>query len=474
MSKAFLLVAYTVIILMASRFSAFASFSFSETYGLGIRSMSMGRAFTAIADDYSAVFYNPAGLGQLTKTSIEIDLIQPIHTLEVTYLDNGQSIEFYDNKGKKFSDPTEGSNGGSLDILFPVLGATLNINRSLSALINIPINITAGLIVGIPEKFNHLFTTNTTAPDMPSLTAFGDSIEHLQVTMGLGLEIKEDLLYFGWSAMMGSKIKGPHPLRVYDVWPYVDHPEPLILQTDAPLYNEIASIWGILFTPYDKRVKFGASYRESLWSVFLDFSPIYAHTEGQPVENVRVKLEEGVGYIPEQYSFGLAYSFNRFTISVDMKHKRWSDYPYLESIYVLYVINEPEIINTNPGYDISDSPEFDNVTDIGLGIEYQYKKGLTFTAGYEYCPTPVPDQSYLVSNYLDMDKNIFSIGVNYQVNSWLKVGSLFQYMHLDDFKVYKTGNEMGYSWGWDPSNRQRSYKVEGDAFVIGLSAEFVL
>ena len=34
--------------------------------GIGARAMSMGGAFTALADDASAVFWNPAGLAQLT------------------------------------------------------------------------------------------------------------------------------------------------------------------------------------------------------------------------------------------------------------------------------------------------------------------------------------------------------------------------------------------------------------------------
>lgn len=38
--------------------------------GIGARAMSMGGAFAAIADDASAVFWNPAGLAQLTDNQI--------------------------------------------------------------------------------------------------------------------------------------------------------------------------------------------------------------------------------------------------------------------------------------------------------------------------------------------------------------------------------------------------------------------
>ncbi len=38
--------------------------------GIGARAMSMSGAFTAVADDASAVYWNPAGLAQLTDNQI--------------------------------------------------------------------------------------------------------------------------------------------------------------------------------------------------------------------------------------------------------------------------------------------------------------------------------------------------------------------------------------------------------------------
>jgi hypothetical protein len=36
-----------------------------ETYGYGSRAISMGGAYSAVSDDFAAVFYNPAGLPQI-------------------------------------------------------------------------------------------------------------------------------------------------------------------------------------------------------------------------------------------------------------------------------------------------------------------------------------------------------------------------------------------------------------------------
>lgn len=57
-----------------------------STPGQGARALSMAGAFTAVADDGSAVFYNPAGIGQIDANLIEggISLLSP--TLEYTTL----------------------------------------------------------------------------------------------------------------------------------------------------------------------------------------------------------------------------------------------------------------------------------------------------------------------------------------------------------------------------------------------------
>lgn len=45
-----------------------------QNTGVGARALSMGEAFTGVADDYSALYYNPAGLTQLRKSELGINL----------------------------------------------------------------------------------------------------------------------------------------------------------------------------------------------------------------------------------------------------------------------------------------------------------------------------------------------------------------------------------------------------------------
>jgi len=47
-------------------------FGRKETFGIGPRAIGMGSAFTALADDASAVYWNPAGLSQLSSYELEV------------------------------------------------------------------------------------------------------------------------------------------------------------------------------------------------------------------------------------------------------------------------------------------------------------------------------------------------------------------------------------------------------------------
>ena len=58
----------------------------SNPEGIGVRAMGMGNAYSAVADDYSALYWNPAGLGQLKKTSFSVALSHDIYGQNTDYL----------------------------------------------------------------------------------------------------------------------------------------------------------------------------------------------------------------------------------------------------------------------------------------------------------------------------------------------------------------------------------------------------
>ena len=58
-----------------------------STSGQGSRAISMGGAFTGVADDGSSIYYNPAGMSQIDGTTVEVGGLLLFTT--ITYKSNG-------------------------------------------------------------------------------------------------------------------------------------------------------------------------------------------------------------------------------------------------------------------------------------------------------------------------------------------------------------------------------------------------
>jgi long-subunit fatty acid transport protein len=85
------------------------------TDGIGARSAAMGNAFTGVADDFSALYWNPAGLGRLNHSDFSFGLSNLSVTDDATFLGSAKS---YDNS-------TTHLNNIGLAIPFPVARGSL-------------------------------------------------------------------------------------------------------------------------------------------------------------------------------------------------------------------------------------------------------------------------------------------------------------------------------------------------------------
>ena len=76
-----------------------ASFSFAQNYndalllsepGLysGARALSMGNSYTALSNDYSAVLFNPAGLGLIKKFGLSVNIYSNTFNNSISFFNN--------------------------------------------------------------------------------------------------------------------------------------------------------------------------------------------------------------------------------------------------------------------------------------------------------------------------------------------------------------------------------------------------
>jgi len=211
---------------------------------------------------------------------------------------------------------------------------------------------------------------------------------------------------------------------------------------------------GLLVTPLGKRIRIGLSWRDAM-EINLGTIPIRATIRSGNMDvTVPMQLDINAFFTPEEYSAGLAFDLDPFLVSFEINKQLWSDYEFSVTDSLHY----------------AGSPDFKDTYNYRAGIEYKPLPELSLMAGYFHQPSPVPDQSGRVSNYIDMDKDCFSLGSTYTFDPIpgltkgpSKLGLSFQYQKLKSLSVTKTG-VAGISWV-----DQESYTVRGDAWTLGAS-----
>ena len=99
---------WAVIFFLASGSAWGQEVSIDNFSGVGARAMGMGGAYIGVADDFSATYWNPAGLAQIKRAEIYGAIIQSRHETETSFF------------GTKRSDDISNTPLGSLGFVYPV------------------------------------------------------------------------------------------------------------------------------------------------------------------------------------------------------------------------------------------------------------------------------------------------------------------------------------------------------------------
>ena len=147
---------------------------------------------------------------------------------------------------------------------------------------------------------------------------------------------------------------------------------------------------------------------------------------------------------------------NSITIASDLLYQRWSKFqlPYLD------------IESTGP--DLGKSEVRGNFKDIfspRIGIEYRVNQ-FSLRSGYQYLPSPIELNQKSNLNLLDADKNIYSVGVGYNFESFfgfienpIDLDAHYQFHKLKDKEVIKSADQVG----------APGYRVGGSIYNVGVS-----
>lgn len=351
-----------------------------RTFGFGPRPVAMGGAFTAVADDFTSAYYNPAGILAVKKTRVGAGW----QFIKQNYHVNGEPVHgnFTDGVYMGFSMPVPFK-----DWLAERIGIGYGFYQPILYVVDLT----------VPEERVPQFVLAESAPEV-QIIHLALAVDVIPGTLiGAGATFLSDL---GGTLDMHTGIRGIEGMD--DIVSVVD-------QEAQPIVSPTA---GILFRPGTffprlERLTVGLTWRDE-FSLDLSFPVVIA----LGIVPLNLDLSSEFIHTPMQFVFGLAYRVtDRLLLSFDLSYNDWSEYrpPTLQEEISfdipLFEIEFNQGVNEDPGAK-------DTVT-VRLGAEYRLLNldafDLDVRSGYAWDPTPLPEQTSH-SNFLDGDRHIFSVG----------------------------------------------------------------
>jgi len=355
---------------------------------LGSRALSMGGAFVGLTDDYSAIFWNPAGMAQFDKRYLGFygtDIIP-----SGTYL---------------LQVPAPGG-------LLTVVDAKTQSKHYLSGLLAYyqPINdyLVAGIGLYIPSGLGSAWDGN----DFTNLSngiaySWESKIGLVTVSPGVSYKINDMVsvgatLNINYGMFSMKRWAGnTAPPNVIDLGQYEMNLKGWGFGATAGVLvkaSDVLSFGATIRTP--NRVKFSGD--ASLSNVDL-----LGFKKSSDVETVSPHLT-----FPLWIAGGVAFRpMSGLTVTGDLQWTQWST---LDQIELKFIDPYWSLFMTASGENKMHL-EWKDALQIRFGAEYWLRENLALRGGYYYDPTPTPDKTmnFLLPSYTF---NVFTVGLGYTLD----------------------------------------------------------
>ncbi len=414
-----------------------------SNFGLGARAMGMGGAQTADVRDFSATYYNPAGLGRARTLELSLDMFYADYKMSVSGSDRAEDAERVDD----------------------LVGLTLGLagrfpfGREDS-------RFAFGMGIFTPGT-SLVGASSTTTGDEPRFSQYGEGQDKIHILPAFSVRIFDSAtfdsldvgtLHIGIGASILADITG-------EVSPTIDlansNNQTVDVDFSFDAQWDAAPNFGLLYEP-TPWLRFGVAYRGEL-SLKIDIDIVIQTILARDAMgnitssiDIPLALEQVALFDPQQVAVGTAIDvIPELTLALDAIWQEWSAFPTQFNVLSSDVIPTPQRVPAN----------FDDIWVIRFGAEWRPWEVLDLRFGYAYHPSPVPEQTG-VSNLYDSDRHILTLGVGYAwEDAWqpVKIDAFFQYHHLE---------ERGHTKA-DPMNEVGSADSGGGIFVLGIGFKFL-
>lgn len=378
-------------------------------YAQGARAFGLAGAFVARADDLSAIFYNPAGIGNITGTRVQVGSTPLLHnSLFEHYPVIGLSTKTFLDKKLLF---------------LPTIYFTSRITT----------RITAGFGMyspfGFRSHWGDKWPGQKILTDANFHTRCFNPVLAYRVTSGLNFAV-------GYQYVMGNFNieRFPYAPEPYNLErPVSDLGAKSVTEIDGSGTGFTA---GLQFRATDT-VTLGLCYRSS---VKLDLNGDMTLTPAvSPGSNITTEIE-----LPPSVAVGIDYLVNaQLALEVDAIWMGWSSFDR-----IVIETNDPDLNYASDKYK-------DNV-HFRLSLEYSADEIAVFRTGYFYIPSPVPEE-YLGPIVPNAPQEGITLGI----------GKSHEQFTIDAVYMHSFKRERWSDYSKILSDGRYEYKADG--FAISLS-----
>ncbi len=412
-----------------------------DAFGFGARAIGMGSAHTAVAEDFSANYYNPAGLAAGRDLRLDVGYVLSDPALDLGGDDNGV-------------DDSRGIQGGV------VLASELFEHGF-------------GLSIGVHLPDERVSRIRALPQRQPRWVLYDNRPQRIVISSSAGVEILEGL-YLGAGLTYLANTSGTLEIRG-DVSATDAEQTTLLSAVDVDL---AAIRYWTVGARYDlgDHWSLGATWRQD-FALRLDLDVdvrgrvLIGDRELVPDASFVFNSGSASLYSPQQVFLGAAWADLGWLVSLDLGWIDWSRFPpptATVGVELELGVLDPEI----PLPEAPEAPRFHDTFVPRAGVEYTALEhpvvGLDVRAGYFYEPSPAPDQPGL-TNYVDADKHAVSLGLGVRLTD--PSGVFPKPVHFDLAVQLVELARRTYTKD-DPADPVGDYVADGRVWTLGSNLGF--
>jgi len=407
--------------------------------GAGMKGLSMSGAYRAISDDWSAMYWNPAGLaGQSSGFWIEAKVLYPNTriTPDTPNLGGSDYYSLYRN-GVEQSSVNGGRPTGSIALQW-------QFNDKLTA------GISAFTPSALGANWEGLYTgpygNYGNDPDYPTEN-WESSMYVIDIHPTIGYQVTDQLAV---GVGLGIKISSIE-LRSPALVPGLDDdgdqlPLPMsYFFADATLSGSGVGVGFNVGLMYDVTDDFtvgfsyiGPSTIPIEGTVSQDvYLPYLVYADGPYTSTLSAEPDAKADFpLPMEAGLGFAYAFsNNFTAAFDA---RWTNWAALDVITI-------EMDGAGPDGMPADDSElvlnWEDTISYHLGFMWDTSDAVQLRAGYYFDPTPIPTETMRPTITDVADKHSVSLGLGYDFGNGLTFDATYQHLVSGDNEAPASDND---------------------------------